>query len=442
MHRERASARVKLFSSPCPRAFAVGFTRHGCFDVDRVAFGAIVGVMRTLLVLVLLLAACGDDSSRPDATLRDTSPDVSDGAADAFDAGLDTRPSCSRSIGDPDRERFVVLSHPFATPDNSFSVHRLSVDGELTATDEEFTMGRAPGGVIAFSADGVVGVVAQNDGTLGIFRMATNGAVTVLEAGRSGAAYASSVVADPSDIHVFWVLDGNTVGNDGGIYRLELDCDGAVMSDVLALAADLPYGLAFESTGQALVFARAAGESTSGDVHRVDLSTGAVSGSADIFEDTDWVGGGFAVSGAHAFAGDVSNFSALPNRVGVASSGDALGFAGRVEVEDPLAIFVSPFDDRLLVVSGFGDAFFVSDYDPTAPEPLSDAAELAYADGHPALPGAGVMIERGVARGLVLVSENQAVHRVRFVAGDVVDEGRYELGEGVDVIPGAIGVQP
>jgi hypothetical protein len=52
-------------------------------------------------------------------------------------------------------------------------------------------------------------------------------------------------------------------------------------------------------------------------------------------------------------------------------------------------------------------------------------------------------VTRGPLQGLVLVSENTGVRRVRFHAGgEVEDLGLEAFGDGLEDIPGAIGVQP
>ena len=62
-----------------------------------------------------------------------------------------------RRPGAADRDRFVVISHPYGAggaQTKRWAVWRLSATGQLSAVGEEFTMGRAPWGRIAFTPDG------------------------------------------------------------------------------------------------------------------------------------------------------------------------------------------------------------------------------------------------------------------------------------------------
>ncbi|MCB9598940.1 MAG: hypothetical protein H6722_29030 [Sandaracinus sp.] len=405
--------------------------------------------------LFVLVAACGDDdTSRVDAGFdANVAVDASLFDADVFvdassdadlDGGVDAGMPC-RELPAEDRTRYVVVSHPFATDRTTYAVHALSTAGELTDTGTTFSMGRAFDGEIAFSRDGFFGVVAQDDGTLGVFTIDAAGAVTVREIGRDGDAYAARVIADPNDARVFWVLDSQVRTNGGGVYRVELTCEGRVASETLALAAELPYGLVFEDDGMALLVAKAVGDEARGDddVFRVNLATGAVESRVDVIEGDDWIGAGLALTTEHLVFADNSEFADVTNRLGVARTTRPLAALAEVaDVEDAVALVFSPFGDRLLAVSGYGDALFALTYDAEAAGPVGAPTPLTYVGGRPQLPGGTVAITRGALRGLVLVAENQAIRRVRFEEGAVTDLGATSLGEGSDVIPGAIGVQP
>lgn len=413
---------------------------------------------RSFVVLALLSAlasACGDDDgSSDDAGLVDAAP--IEGGMDAsaldggevdggLDGGLDAGPVACRPMPAANRTRYVVVARPFASDPNRYTLHTLSEVGELVDAERSFVMGRGYDGEIAFSRDGAFGVVAQNDGSLGIFVLGDDGVPEVRVAQRMGEAYAARVIADPNDATVFWILDSQTRTNGGGIYRLELDCEGRVVSEALALAAELPYGLVFEADGSALIAAKAIGEEARGedDIFRVDLATGEVESRADVLDGDDWIGAGIALGPSHVVFADNAAFSEVSNRLGVARTGRPLAPAPEVtDVEDAVALVFSPFGDQLLAVSGFGDALFTLSYDADASPPLGAPAALTYTGGRPQLPSSTVMLRHGTLEGLVLIAENQAIRRVRFEEGAVVDLGATPLGEGSDAIPGAIGVQP
>lgn len=411
--------------------------------------------VRTLALCALILVACGDDGAPTsdaglDATIAsdatvDATTDADSDDASTPDSGSDAGTAPCRAVPDADRTRYVVVSHPFAEDRTRYSVHALSTSGELTATGTTFSMGRAFDGEIAFSRDGFVGVAPQDDGTLGIFTIDEAGAVTVREPGRTGDAYAARVIPDPNDAHVFWILDSQVRTNGGGIYRVVLTCEGRVASETLALAAELPYGLVFEDDGMALVVAKAIGDEPRGDddVFRVDLTTGEVESRVDVLEGDDWIGAGIARATEHVIFADNAGFADVTNRLGVARTSRPLTAAPEVaDVEDAVALVFSPFGDRLLAVSGFGDALFSLAYDAGSATPLGAPTAITYVGGRPQLPGGTVAITRGSLTGLVLVAENQAIRRVRFEEGALTDLGPTSLGEGSDAIPGAIGVQP
>src|SRR5688572_1068378 len=105
-----------------------------------------------VLSLLTGLAACSASGSTPSGdqglgTGDAAAPDAGDRAPDA---GAD---GCRRSAVAPDRDRFVVISHPYGAGGgqaNRYAVWRLSASGQLSATGEEFQMGRATWGEIAF----------------------------------------------------------------------------------------------------------------------------------------------------------------------------------------------------------------------------------------------------------------------------------------------------
>ena len=420
----------------------------------------------TVLVLGLALSACGDDDGRAvlDAAAGADVPGALDGGRDAgagdrdggasSDGGTVTDAGavgCPRSPAAPDRARWVVVSHPFAAgggDGNRYSVLALSESGELTTTSTSFTMGTGSSGTIAFTPDGEIGVLAQKDGTVGIFRIEDDGSVTVIEPAYDGTFYAASVVADPAGTHV-WVLDSQWRESGGGIYRLDLDCDGGVVGDRLVAPSKLPYAMVMRDGTHALLGARdVLGSAAGDDAHLVRLDgTPAALAGADAFGDDEAIiaSGALTANGRHFLLGDNSAFSGVPNRIAVASiDGDTLSpVQVLTPIEDPVAIVTSPFDDAAIVASGFGDAIFVLDYAPDATTPFTLRGELAYTGGPPQLPGAAVLVDRGSLEGLALVAENVAVRRVRFDgSGTVTDLGPTVVGSGVENVVGALGVTP
>jgi hypothetical protein len=118
-------------------------------------------------------------------------------------------------------------------------------------------------------------------------------------------------------------------------------------------------------------------------------------------------------------------------------------FGGAIDLLDPFAIATSPFDDAVLVGSGYGDALFGLTYGADAEPAFVLGGEVDTVGTPVALPGSMAAVHRGALRGLVLVTENLLVRRLRFDGeGGVEDLGPFDLGEDLDDIPGALGVQP
>jgi hypothetical protein len=282
-----------------------------------------------------------------------------------------------------------------------------------------------------------------------VFRIAMNGSIEVLHAAFKEGFYASEVFISPQGDRAF-VMDGNWRENGGGIYTLKIGCDDSIKSEGLLVPAKLPKQPLWREGGDMLVVAHDFGDSASDqDLHLV--SAGAITSptsSATIFPDRDAIVASAALTTDEKFVlvGDNSGFSSVPNRVAVARMTDEGVEALQLisPILDPFAIATSPFDDAALVVSGFGDALVVLDYDSSElATPFSNRGELEYLGGKPELPGSLAMIERGDLRGTMLIAENGGIRRVVFEGGGVVsDKGRTDIGSSFLGIVGAIGVQP
>jgi hypothetical protein len=388
--------------------------------------------MRRVL-LVAVLTACGGSS---------------DSAGDSGTTPTVDSPSttCVREPAAADRTRHVVISHPYTADSmksNEWEVLDLSTTGELSRPGHAFTMGRAYIGEVAFTPDGKIGIAPQEDGTLGIFKLDDAGVPTVLHTNFKGSFYAARVVVAPSG--AIYVLDTQWRNNGGGIYELAIGCDDTVMDKGMVAASKLPAALAFPMGNHQLVAAVDIGDSVMGaDVHVVTLTGPTVIASADAFADDMQIVGGATLThdGGAFLVGDTSQYGTQPNRVAVVPiTGTTLGTPYMIpNVEDPLALLAHPFADKVLVVSGFGDAMFQL---AKTNAMWAASGELTYQGAKPQLPGGAVMVERGSLQGLVLVAENLGVRRVEmYSAGTIVDLGLFSLGSGLVNSTGAIGVTP
>jgi hypothetical protein len=393
----------------------------------------------------------------------DASHPTADAEADSADA---SGASCHAALAAPDRTRKVVVSHPFNNSQNAasdFEVFELDDTGNLAEANVHFKLGPTTDGRIAFTPDGLVGLVAEDDGTLGVFRFDASGAPVVIDASFTGTFYATRVVMGPTGDFAY-VLDDQTEDNGGGIYTVSIACDGQVKDEGILVGAKLPATVIPLTGGTAVVAAKSAlgvpmlvdagGDASDAGGNDAVLiawpDAGKVLGTADPFGDDQAIVSDMALTqdGRFLLLGDHNGFSSVPNRIGIIAVGPGtLAAAGVIaDVNDPESITPSPFDDTLLVTSAFGNALFVID-GPTDGGATSFTlrGELTYTGAAPQLPAAAVLIDRGSLRGRVLVAENQAIRQVQFAAGaSVIDLGGMDLGGPNDLasIVGCIGVQP
>ena len=409
--------------------------------------------MLTLATLLLLTLSCfspagkqrGPDTDDTDHDTDDTD-DTDDTQQDTSDT--DVGDDCHATAAAEDRLRKVVISHPYdssGAQSDQFEVLELSQTGELSRINTYFALGRAFLGDIVFTPDGEIGIAVHDDGTLGVFRFDGDDVVVIHTDFGANDFYASRVTMDPSG-SFFWVVDDNWRNNGGGLYRVSLDCDGNLTDEGLVVEGKQPAAALLDpsDTTQILVPSRDLLDSPTGDnLHLIDVDTPQLLSSEAIFPDDEASVSHAIWHNEYAFVSDNSFFSSTPNRIAVARVTNQTIEALQIidGIEDPVWLVPSPFDNSVLVTSGFGDGLYVIKQQGVDSFYLE--GELSYASGAPELPAAAVAIERGSQRGLVLVAETSGIRQVRFDAqGTTTDEGRFYLGSGYANIVGAIGVQP
>ena len=401
--------------------------------------------------------ATGGDAARDGGGSGD-GPAVTDGGGDGGTA-------CPRTPAAADRIRKVVVSHPYdssAAKTNVWEVLDLSTTGALTRPipNVTFTMGVGMYGEVAFTRDGEVGIAVQDDGTLGVFRLDANGTPTVVHAKFDGSFYADHVVMDP-DGSGAWVTDGEWRNIGGGIYRIDIACDGTVTDQGRVAEAKLPAGLVLLPDGRAVVSAYDILGSTAGtglnDVFLLSsLKPPALAASASAFPTSDGGADEQIVSTA-AVTSDgkyllIADDSAYRDYGGtriaaVEVLASSLRAAQVFDFDDPVAIVASPFGHPLIGVNGGisgSGGIFIIDYDAQNATPFSVRGELPHpGTTGPQLPGAAVMINQGSLKGLVLVAELSGVRKVAFHADyTVTNLGVLDFGSGYTGMVGAVGVQP
>jgi DNA-binding beta-propeller fold protein YncE len=347
----------------------------------------------------------------------------------------------------------VVVSHPFLGPGQkgkSYEVLELSTEGSLAQTGKTFSMRTATSGEIAFTPDGKLGFVAQEDGTLGVFSL-SGVEPSVLHEGYDPGTYVSRVVVGPEGDRLY-LLNNQWRENGGGVYTVKIGCDDGLTPEGLLAPAKLPAALVFlpGKPGEALLAAVDVLDSKAGNsAHLLALASKAQKGGADAFGDSDAIVSSAAVTrdGLFGLLADNSEFSGKPNRVAVVGLGSEGVSAVQVltPINDPFSLLASPFDNRILVASSYGNALLSFSFHPVSSSaPFSSDGPLAYLGKKPQLPGDMVMIRRGKLTGRVLLTEVDGVRQVQFSESGAApqDLGLFDLQGSTESIPGAIGVQP
>lgn len=374
-------------------------------------------------------------------------------SVDPGDPGLDPGgEGCPREPASAGRPRWVVASLPYGTggaQSQDWTLLRLDTDGRLAWTEARFAMGRATGGVVAFTPDGRLGIAVQDDGSLGVFAIADDGEVRVIDGGFRGAFHADQVRIVGNGDRVL-VLDAQWAESGGGVHQVEIGCDGTLVDRGRWIPARLPRAL-LRLPGGAFLLAAWFPEglpAEAGDVHLYDLGDRPRRlGGGQAFPDDAIIGGAAVTAdGTLALLGDVSEFSGRATAIAVMEvQGDALVRRQVITpFEDPVSLVAAPQGGTLLAASGYGDALWVLEQVPGQPEtPIRVRGRLDTPGGRPQLPGSMVILERGPLAGRVLVAEVTGIRQVHLGAdGSATDLGVTSLGGGVEGLPGSLGIQP
>ena len=426
------------------------------------------GLLFTSIATLTIASASGCGGSDTKTTSASTTSTSGSGGAastssssgDAGGAGGSTQTSsssgtgggaCVRTAGPVDAARFVVVGHGFDAQGDKgqdYEVLSLSPAGVLAKTGTHFAMATASDTEIVFTPDGKLGFTAQDDGSLGAFRVHDDGTIDVLEAPIMPSYYASRIVMSPEGDHLF-VLDEDFPASGGGVYRVDIACDDTLTDRGLVVASKNAHGLVFVGGSDVILAAREAlGATPKATALRLTLgATPALVDAVDAFGDVDAIVSALALTHDSKFAlmGDNSGFASTPNSVAVLGikPGGLVVTQNLPMIEDPFSLQTSPFDDAAIVVSGFGDAIVVLDYAPATAAPFSVRGKLPYVGGHPQVPGASAMVKRGALQGRVLVADVRGVFQVQFAPkGVVTDLGIFDLAGGTENIVSSIGVQP
>ncbi len=404
--------------------------------------------------LALGAAACGSSDASSSAT-GDAGPVADGGAADTALPGDDENAgdaavACPRVPKPDNHVRKVVISHPFGADSNKapvYEVLELSTTGTLTKTGNTFTM--RPGfSEITFSLDGKIGMVPQDDGSIGVFTFDDAGKPKVIHEGLEGSFYADHILAAKDGQHVY-VLDANTASNGGGVHRFAINCDGTLKHEGLVVTGGRAHAMAFYpgNRDQAVLVAYKALDSSPGSyAHRLDLSGAKPKrvASGAVFDDEVAIASWVQVTTDGKYALVTDNGIAKGSRMAPVALGDMTKRA-TITTPNPAGVLMSPFGNALLLLNTDGeDALRVVKYDAANDTtPFTITGEVTLLGGKTELPSLASVIDRGTLLGRVLVAENVAIRQLAFAKdGTITDIGAKLTYDGIPGIVGSLGIEP
>jgi DNA-binding beta-propeller fold protein YncE len=410
--------------------------------------------MRTILCVLLL--GCGSSADQPqpvetDSALIEDSAIVVDDTMTMDTATTETAPpGCMRTAKPEGAPRKVVISHPFdaaGKKSGAMEVLELASDGTLGApSGKTFALTTAAFEPIVFTPDGEVGLVAEDDGTVGVFKFDAAGAVSVVHAAFKGKFYANKIVIDPSGQRAL-IIDPNTEENGGGIHAVDIACDGTLTEKGKLVPAKTWSVFKFLSDTRAVVAGGPGlGSPATVDAHLLNWKAmPSLIASTAPFGDRDAIPSWMDVMPDGKLALVADNGIIKGSRVAVFGITDAtLTPLQILPMDNPAAVVASPYGNQALVLNSDGkDGFTILKMTGPATAPFVNAGKLVYVHGKPALPSVAAMIARGPLKGRVLIAENVAVRSLQFTSdGFVTDIAKLTFPSGLQNIVGTIGVQP
>jgi DNA-binding beta-propeller fold protein YncE len=435
----------------------MGSRRGGACSLDARATRDQSRFMRRLVLGLGLAAAVwscsggGSDSASPSAE-QEAGPGVDGGtAADGAPLDASASPSaCPRALGQADRPRKIVVSHPFKEGGGKtglFEVLDLGTDGTITRPGVTFEMHPAFS-AIAFTPDGQVGLVAQDDGTLGVFAFDAAGAVRVVHAAFKANFSASHVVVSRDGARAF-ILDPQSPTFTGGVHEVAIGCDGTLTYVGFVVPGGFAHAMTLmpNDPDRAVLVGRKALDSADGAyVHRLDFAGASPKrlASGKAFDDDGAIASHVAVTLDGKYALVTDNGFEKGNRM-VAVALDTMTPGTPITTPSPAAAVMSPFGNAALLLNSDGtDALRVVRYSPNDPAtPFAITGEITYVGKKTELPTFAHVVDRGALRGRVVVSEVTTLRQVRFAPeGTVTDLGQFDLGGGSANIVGSMGAQP
>lgn len=315
---------------------------------------------------------------------------------------------------------FMVVSHPFknsGSKSNLFEVLEWK-SGIISKTGHFFQMECVTDGTIIFIEDGQWGIVAQDRGSVGIFRLSSTGKPTVVKpAFHLNKCYASRIIADPKNISRVFILDGDSVG---GIYALRISTSGDVIDEGLYMPAVLPVNLIFPAVGDgsALLIGM------NGVILIINWPSKAILFNISAFKDNNAIVSTATLTYDQRYLVVLDDNTVTGHtRLAVLWVDVTTNLLSRVQlitrgIKDPTSIVCSPYNNAMLMTSCQGNAIVLLSYNVfNTTHPLNNEGPIIVSGEAPQLPTTIIaMYGTNGNSARVLVSELLGVRQIEFTS--------------------------
>lgn len=310
-------------------------------------------------MILWLSLACSDKTHLDTATVDD---------------GITTQNSCFANT--PSVPTIVQ-----ATPYNEDTSQSTSWTAHFKdGNSQRFEMGRATMGKVHLSSDATWGIVAQENGSAGIFSIADQ-MVSVIDPEwiptyDNATLYISKLWLDPAQDKI-WFVDGNLY-DKGGLYKVDLDCTTKQLGDVQKIFASKNGGpisfIDHHNLDMLFVGKDINGQQLIGFTEDANVLL-----SGTVFPDDQAIFSAMTTNGTDILISDNNEFSGVGDRVAhLTLTDDGFVEENLFSVENPMAM---AFAEHLaLIASGFGNAIYLYDSQTKGLSelPLSSTSQLPF----------------------------------------------------------------
>lgn len=344
---------------------------------------------------------------------------------------------CRAQPREENRERLLIYSTPYnedISPSDQWSVHRISISGEISGQLQSLQLGRSISGEISFTNDSSWAAAVTENGNISTFLVSTDNEIETQLLDQDLGIYIQSILIHPSGEYLY-AIDPNWPENGGGIYRINIDCQTGEL-DAPSLLYASKNAAAIEMFEEGIIVAAREIENIIGYVYYINQN-GEITGFDPFDGDEDVILTDLAVDRSDSiYLSENAEFSGVPNRVAIMSwDNDQFNLIDVQEILDPVQMLSSPFSSHVAVLSGYGNAIHYLSSE--------EQYEISYVETSPQLPTSAVQISSGSLKGEIYITENQGIRKMKFLEnGGIEDLGRSLSTDGLSGITGSIGITP